>query len=240
MSINKQILFWLLVLSAALCIFELTGIDIKLQDYFYCRDSGRWAVDKNDQILRLAFYTGPKAVIILFGILCFAGWILSYKAERFAGYRRFCMLMSLSLAIAPLTISSIKNVSNVYTPSQIQRYGGSKPYVKVFESYPKDFKQESRGKGWPAGHASGGFALMMLYHAFVQKKLKFSGLLAGLAVGWIMGLYQMLKGAHYLSHTVVTMFLAWILILLIYKFAQSRLPQQPAQQNFVGKTPHKQ
>ncbi len=29
-----------------------------------------------------------------------------------------------------------------------------------------------------------------------------------------MGLYQMLKGAHYLSHTVVTMILLWIIFLL--------------------------
>jgi membrane-associated PAP2 superfamily phosphatase len=29
-----------------------------------------------------------------------------------------------------------------------------------------------------------------------------------------MGGYQMLKGAHYLSHTVVTMLLAWIVLLV--------------------------
>jgi membrane-associated PAP2 superfamily phosphatase len=29
-----------------------------------------------------------------------------------------------------------------------------------------------------------------------------------------MGLYQMLKGAHYLSHTTTTMLLAWIVVLL--------------------------
>jgi membrane-associated PAP2 superfamily phosphatase len=34
-------------------------------------------------------------------------------------------------------------------------------------------------------------------------------------VGWIMGGYQMLKGAHYLSDTLVTMLLAWIIHLLL-------------------------
>jgi membrane-associated PAP2 superfamily phosphatase len=38
-----------------------------------------------------------------------------------------------------------------------------------------------------------------------------------MAMGWIMGLYQMLKGAHYLSHTVTTMLLAWIIICLIHQ-----------------------
>jgi hypothetical protein len=34
-------------------------------------------------------------------------------------------------------------------------------------------------------------------------------------VGWAMGFYQMLKGAHFLSHTFVTMSIAWIWILFI-------------------------
>jgi membrane-associated PAP2 superfamily phosphatase len=40
------------------------------------------------------------------------------------------------------------------------------------------------------------------------------GLACGLAAGWSVGIYQMLKGAHYLSHTVVTMIVAWLLILV--------------------------
>lgn len=38
-------------------------------------------------------------------------------------------------------------------------------------------------------------------------------ILLGLAVGWWMGGYQMLKGAHYLSHTLFTMTLAWVVML---------------------------
>jgi membrane-associated PAP2 superfamily phosphatase len=34
-------------------------------------------------------------------------------------------------------------------------------------------------------------------------------------VGWIMGGYQMLKGAHYISDTLVTMLLAWIIHLVL-------------------------
>ena len=41
------------------------------------------------------------------------------------------------------------------------------------------------------------------------------GILAlGLGLGWWMGGYQMLKGAHYLSHTVTTMLVAWLVVLL--------------------------
>jgi membrane-associated PAP2 superfamily phosphatase len=41
-----------------------------------------------------------------------------------------------------------------------------------------------------------------------------------------MGLYQMLKGSHYLSHTVITMLLAWIGFLLWRRvFRMHRLPE---------------
>ena len=33
-----------------------------------------------------------------------------------------------------------------------------------------------------------------------------------------MGLYKMFVGDHFLSHTIVTMVLSWLLILLIVKF----------------------
>jgi len=36
-------------------------------------------------------------------------------------------------------------------------------------------------------------------------------------LGWWMGGYQMLKGAHYLSHTVTTMLAAWIIVLLWHR-----------------------
>jgi membrane-associated PAP2 superfamily phosphatase len=40
-------------------------------------------------------------------------------------------------------------------------------------------------------------------------------LACGLAAGWIVGVYQILKGAHYVSHTIVTMLLAWLIVQLL-------------------------
>ncbi|HIP14233.1 MAG TPA: PAP2 family protein, partial [Sulfurimonas autotrophica] len=36
-------------------------------------------------------------------------------------------------------------------------------------------------------------------------------------VGWSMGLYKMIIGDHFFSHTLITMILAWFIILLIVK-----------------------
>ena len=47
----------------------------------------------------------------------------------------------------------------------------------------------------------------------IDERAKKAGLAFGLGVGWFMGIYQMLVGAHFLSHTVTTMILAWIFTL---------------------------
>jgi membrane-associated PAP2 superfamily phosphatase len=42
-------------------------------------------------------------------------------------------------------------------------------------------------------------------------------LVFALGVGWSMGLYKMIIGDHFLSHTVITMILAWLIVLIIAK-----------------------
>ena len=70
------------------------------------------------------------------------------------------------------------------------------------------------GGCFPAGHASGGFALLGLVAARGTRRWRNGILALGLGLGWWMGGYQMLKGAHYLSHTLTTMIVAWLVVLL--------------------------
>jgi membrane-associated PAP2 superfamily phosphatase len=84
------------------------------------------------------------------------------------------------------------------------------PYVKVLERHPPGAQPERCGKCWPGGHASGGFALFALMGLFSTRRGQWIGLVAGLSLGRWMGAYQTLKGAHYLSHSLVTLMLAWI------------------------------
>ncbi len=50
---------------------------------------------------------------------------------------------------------------------------------------------------------------------FNTRRGRWLGFAAGMACGWTMGIYQMLKGAHFLSHTVTTMLLAILIIQII-------------------------
>ena len=83
------------------------------------------------------------------------------------------------------------------------------PYVKVCSPYPENDRPARRGRCFPAGHASGGFALLGLIGLARTTRGRWAAFAVAMAAGWAMGVYQMAKGAHYLSHTLVTLLVAW-------------------------------
>lgn len=217
--VNRQILVTFGLLLAALALFELTNIDLLLQDRLFLGQAHRWLVDAKDPVWRFLLYDGIKGALILLGVGVLISYIASFRSAKLRPLRHKLLVLLLAMSFVPLLIAGLKDFTNVYCPYQLARYDGDKPYVKVFESYPQDFQQTERGRGFPAGHASGGFALMALYFFFRQKQHRLIGWIFGFGLGWAMGLYQMFKGAHFLSHTVVTMLGAWLIILVIYRLA---------------------
>ena len=214
--VHKTLLPTILLLVGMIVLFELTDIDLTVQDLFFHFDTGTWLVNSEEPILRFIFYSGIKGVIIAIGIVSAVCFTLSFSKKRLRSWRLGVLIFILSLALVPLLVAGSKQFTNVYCPYQIQRYDGVAPYVTLFEGYPDTFHPKRRGKCFPAGHATGGFAFMALYFVFKKRRARIAGLGSGLVLGWTMGLYQMVKGAHYLSHTIVTMLLAWIIICLIH------------------------
>lgn len=143
--------------------------------------------------------------------------LISRSRLFFVQNRHRFFLIFLGLSLIPLTAANIKKFTNVYCPNQIELFAGSKPYVKIFEPYPASFHQIKKGKCFPAGHAVTGFALMILFFVFTKKLHRFFGLLSGVTFGWIMGFYQMAKGAHFFGDTLVSMLVCFLLAALIYK-----------------------
>jgi membrane-associated PAP2 superfamily phosphatase len=206
-----------LLLMIATALFECTDLDLVVQDHFFNFNTGTWIVADDNQLLRGIFYSGSKKLIVALGVLSILCLGVSFKKNYFHSRRKGLIIFVSALILVPFLVARAKQVTNMYCPYQIQRYDGVYPYVKLFESYPKGFHPKRAGKCFPAGHASGGFAMMALFFVFKKRRYKTAGLCTGLAMGWIMGLYQMFRGAHYLSHTMATMLLGWIIICLIHQ-----------------------
>jgi membrane-associated PAP2 superfamily phosphatase len=205
-----------LLLAAVIALFEFTNLDVALQDHFYDFSAQRWLVDAREPVGRAIFYTGPKVAVIIplaVAVLGLAAGPARWR-ERWALDRRGLWVALAVLITVPMLAAVGKNTSNIFCPSETRRYGGDVPYVKLCEPYPPDDKPAKRGVCFPAGHASGGFALLGLLGLRRTRAWRNGAIALGLGLGWWMGGYQMLKGAHYLSHTLVTMLVAWILVLV--------------------------
>lgn len=212
LMLNKYFTISLLVLFISFFVFEFTAIDLFIQDYFYNFETGQWLLDKNAVIPRVIFYDGVRALFILFifGLLI---TLLFFRRYPLINNNKIGLLVVLlSCVLVPLFIGYLKSVTNIPCPTDLERYGGSFPYVTVLTDYPSTFQQSGNIKCYPAGHASGGFSLMSLFFLFSNGRKKKIALASAIVFGWTIGNYKMIIGDHFFSHTFITMVLSWLLI----------------------------
>ncbi|MCK9453918.1 phosphatase PAP2 family protein [Sulfurimonas sp.] len=221
MRLNRQITVTIFCLFSLFFLFEFTNIDIFVQNYFYDTATKKWLLNhQSGSLLDMLFYTGIKKAIIVFEVLILFLYLYSFRdsVQALKEYRRGLLIVWLSIVVIPLVIGILKSVTNVPCPCDSQHFGGEYPYIRVLESIPQEIIKKF--KCYPAGHASGGFALMSLFFLFKEQKNRYIALVTAITIGWSMGLYKMLMGHHYISHTAITMILAWFLILVIYKIVK--------------------
>ena len=217
MSINRQIVLTSLLLVFTVIFFGITEVDITVQDIFFDNSNQTWILDRELQPYKFIFYDGIKKLLIFMALSFLMALIFLRKNSIIQNYKKGLLLVVLSAIFIPLTIGALKKATNMPCPKNEVHYGGVYPSSKVWEHYPKEFKQPSSIKCFPAGHASGGFALLSLFFLFQRRQNKILALMMALTVGWSMGLYKMLIGDHFLSHTLLTMIIAWLIIIIIQK-----------------------
>ena len=216
-NLNKQLLFTFIAIVICLGVFEVSAIDLLVEDFFFDVQLNSWMIDRHDALLKFIFYDSVKVLYVLFMLSLLATLIFFRKTKRVKNNYRGLWIVFLSVILVPLTIGTLKSTTNVPCPKNIEHYGGNYPYVTVTSEYPESFQQTSNIACYPAGHASGGFALMALIFLFKKPSTRKKVLAAAIATGWVTGGYKMLIGDHFLSHTVMSMLLAWFIILLVTK-----------------------
>ena len=223
-NFRRQALLCIFLLAAILLSETYTDMDLQVQNLLYSPENG-WIISREThQKLSFIFYKGIKNLVIATGVLALLVFLAGFKFPGLARFRRSALLLFLSIVLVPAIVAGSKQLTNVYCPDQLEMYGGRFPWVRVLEPYPEGFVQLKRGKCFPAGHATVGFALMMLYFCFPTRRQKIVAFSAAIALGWITGIYQMLRGEHFLSHTLFTMVASWLVIINIVQMTNRLLP----------------
>ena len=213
-SLPWAVLGIVLVLAAE----QFTNIDLLLQDRLYDPGQG-WLIDPNAAVPRFWFYRLPKVLLWLVGL---APLVLALGParwrDRWGMVRRDLLVFFAAMALIPLSVGIGKALTRVYCPCELARYGGKVAYVKIFSAYTPEDRPERPGRCFPAAQASGGFALMGLLAISRLRHRHRVAFLVGSSAGFLLGAYQMARGAHFLSHTLVSWLWAWIFALLLDHF----------------------
>jgi membrane-associated PAP2 superfamily phosphatase len=191
-----------LAVVAIVVFFGLPGLggemlDLWVQSAFW--KGKAWLIPHENALGLAVAYDGPKALIIIWALLLIYAAIFARRVRVRALYLLAC------LAVVSVVCTQLRAVTGMATPLELKDFGGAYDHLLIFQAKPAGYPSHA----FPAGHASGGFALMGLY--WILKSRRWRGLALGLGVGCWMGFYQVARGEHFLSHTLATAALAWLL-----------------------------
>jgi membrane-associated PAP2 superfamily phosphatase len=124
-------------------------------------------------------------------------------------------VVALSAVLVPLTIGMIKQASVSHCPWDLARYGGEQPYFRLFDALPAGV---AAGHCMPAGHASSALWLVALAVYWLPAPARGArqaalAALAALAFGAASGWLQQMRGAHFLTHTLWSMWISCAIVL---------------------------
>ena len=167
-------------------------------------------------------YQGGSILTAIWGLGVIIVFSLGFLSERLRGWRTFCVLSFLVLALGPgLLVNAIfKDNWGRPRPRETIAFGGEKHYQAPF------VLSDQGGKSFPCGHCSVGFSLcviaMLSRRGSGKRALFVGGWIAALLVGGYLGAARVAVGAHYFSDVLSS---AWSVFLVAW-LIQTFLPRK--------------
>jgi len=209
---------WLtLALFAVIVAWDLSGLDLVMARWlgsptgFALRDHWLWSKVLHQGARRVAW---ALQLVLLLAI-----WWPFGVLRKLSRRERATMFITAMLIL--LVVSSFKNLNTTSCPWDLAEFGGSARYVSHWSWGLND---GGVGRCFPAGHASAAFCFLPGYFWLREKAPRQARvwLIATLIAAMTIGLAQQVRGAHYLSHTLWTGWVSWVVTLLAYSAVQLR------------------
>ncbi|MDK6077831.1 phosphatase PAP2 family protein [Massilia varians] len=213
-----------LVLMAPLlaALGQWTDVDLVLADWLYSRASAGFPW--RDAWLTATFgHEILKAGLALLAACFVALAIIDAFRPQAPLDRPLARLrlrvIACSAVLVPLATSLLKQASSAHCPWDLARYGGNEPYVRLFEALPAGILP---GHCMPAGHASSALWLVSLVVLWLPGPGRGAWRAACLALapGLVLGWMQQMRGAHFLTHTLWSAWIACAIVLALVMLLQ--------------------
>jgi membrane-associated PAP2 superfamily phosphatase len=215
--------FALLLTGGVLIWLSHTGIiDFRLAQLFFDTSTSRFPFRESLLLTRLG-HDGLKWLLVGFWLTSISAALLSVRMDNLRTLRAPLFWLSLMLPISALSVAALKATSSHSCPWDLALYGGGAQWFSLLEPQSA---HPGPGHCWPGGHASGGFALISGYFAFRDHHPAWSRslLVAGLVLGFVMSLVQVIRGAHFLSHNLWSLWIVWAVCSFAY-FLRQKAPE---------------
>jgi membrane-associated PAP2 superfamily phosphatase len=203
---------------AMACVFHFTRLDLQLAAPYYdpVNHAFPW---RFAWVSKYFVHRYVKYVLLLCGIVVWivAAWssLRPRTAGFIAAHRRRWWLVAWSAVLVPGIISVLRLSSSMHCPWDVTDFGGYSPYFDLLSAIPAGTRP---GRCFPAGFVASGswlLAFALLWYPERKRRCLVAGiaaLLLAFGLGWV----QQMRGAHFLSHTLWSLWISWAVVLLLH------------------------
>lgn len=197
-------------------VFHVTDLDVRLERVWY--DPAQHAFPwRYAWITKYGVHRYLKYLQLGLGV---GAWIVALLASRahdgfLASHRRRLWCVAASFVAVPIVIAVLHRASAMHCPWDVVDYGGTAPYFDLFSPTPAGI---ASGRCFPAAFvASGSWMLSLAWLWFPERTWRsvFIGL-ATLAWAFGLGFVQQMRGAHFLSHTLWSLWTSGCVVLVVH------------------------
>lgn len=150
-TMTRHIFITIAVLVVSLILFDVTRLDLAIQNMFFDDRLKHWLVDRHEPVLNMLFYRGIKVVLVLlFAVFCGVCWA-KRRTDLIRANRFGIAVFVVSALVVPATVNSIKRVTNIPCPRDLQIYGGAFPIERFFTRFQLRSSSHTGAAAFQAG-----------------------------------------------------------------------------------------
>jgi membrane-associated PAP2 superfamily phosphatase len=218
---TRWLLLWLGLPLLGVVLWDITPAD-RVVAHWYGTAQG-FALQDNYWLSHI-LHTRARQMGVLLGLACVLAiwWPVGPLAPLRRCTRRERVWLACMVWVCAAGIATLKASSHTSCPSELQEFGGVARYVWHFATGADG----GPGRCFPSGHASTFFSflpvfwVLRLHNARRAWQVLAAICVLGLALSWV----QVVRGAHYPSHVLWTMWLCWAACTLASPWLAQRSP----------------